>query len=156
MIIDNIRKLLLGILIGLILLSVCAAADYADDDTITSNESLNISKDYVLLNNTTYYYDGEEEIGVAKLNDIVTIKPEQPTITITSRPSCGCRYSYTWHTMEYMNYCPYCQRYGTLYNAHKWPARHEQELTCKKCGSDWCGCCGKEKMGYSKRYLTKV
>ena len=157
MIIDNIKRLLLSILIVLILLSVCAAADYADNDTITSNESLNISKDtkYIILNNTTYY-TSEKDAGIAKLHNVVTEKPKVPVIAITSKPSCGCKYSYTWHTKKFVNYCPYCHKYNVLYNAHKWPARHEQELTCKRCGSDWCGCCGKEKYSWSRRYLTKI
>lgn len=155
MIKENIKRLLLSILIVLILLSVCAAADYADNDTITSNESLNISKDYILLNNTTYY-TSEKDAGIAKLHNIVTEKPKVPIIAITSKPSCGCKHSYTWHTKKFVNYCPYCHKYNVLYNAHKWPARHEQELTCKKCGSDWCGCCGKEKYSWSRRYLTKA
>ena len=155
MIIDNIKKLLLGILTVLILLSVCAAADYADDDTITNlNESRIILNDTYVSNGT--YYVGIEKDTTQDVGGVVVEKPKLPLISITSKPSCGCRYSYTWHTKKFVNYCPYCHKYNVLYNAHKWPARHEQELTCKKCGSDWCGCCGKEKYSWSKRYLTKA
>ena len=63
---------------------------------------------------------------------------------------------YYWHERTFVNYCPYCHRYGVLTNLHKWPARHEQEISCSRCRSDWCGVCGKEKMGYSKKYLRKI
>lgn len=80
----------------------------------------------------------------------------KPTVSITCRPSCGrCSKAYTWRTRSYISYCPNCHRYGTIYNKHKRGARHEQELTCGACDSDFCGNCGKEKMGYSSKYLRK-
>ena len=80
----------------------------------------------------------------------------KPTVTITCKPSCGrCSKAYTWRTKTYVNYCPNCHRFGTIYNKHKYAARHEQELTCGACDCDFCGNCGKEKMGYSSKYLPK-
>ena len=81
----------------------------------------------------------------------------KPTVSITCRPSCGrCSKAYTWRTRKYVSYCPNCHHYGTLHNAHKRNVRHEQELTCSRCDSDFCGNCGKEKMGYSHKYLQKA
>ena len=71
--------------------------------------------------------------GVAKVTNVVTVKSKVPLITITARPSCSCgkSYSYKWRTRTFINYCPHCNRYNALVNKHKYPARHEQELTCK-------------------------
>lgn len=91
------------------------------------------------------------------VNKTGTLKNKKPIVKITCRPSCGCcSKAYTWRTRSYVSYCPNCHHYGTVYNKHKWAARHEQELTCGHCDSDFCGNCGKEKMGYSRKYLTKA
>ena len=139
----------------LLLLSICVTVDYADDTiTVTENQTVDIDNSSVIVLNDTYY--SEEKVGVAKLQSVVTERPKLPLITIISKPSCGCRYSYTWHKRTFVNYCPYCHRYGVLTNLHKHQARFEQEISCSKCRSDWCGVCGKEKMGYSKKYLRKA
>lgn len=155
---NNIKNLLFGIIIVLLLLSICITVDYAANDTITvtSNQTVDMninSSDIIVLNDS--YYAGETD-GVAKLQKVVTEKPKLPLITIISKPSCGCRNGYYWHKRTFVNYCPYCHRYGVLTNLHKWPARHEQEISCSRCRSDWCGVCGKEKMGYSKKYLRRL
>ena len=155
---NNIKNLLFGIIIVLLLLSICITVDYAANDTIivTSNQTVDMdinSSDIIVLNDS--YYAGETE-GVAKLQSVVTERHKLPLITIISKPSCGCRKGYYWHERTFVNYCPYCHRYGVLTNLHKWPARHEQEISCSRCRSDWCGVCGKEKMGYSKKYLRKI
>lgn len=80
----------------------------------------------------------------------------KPKVTITCKPSCGrCSRAYTWRTKSYVNYCPNCHKYDTLGNKHKRASRHEKEITCFACDSDFCGNCGKEKMGYSRKYLRK-
>ena len=158
---DNIKALLLSIIFVLLLLSVCVSVDYAANDTITatSNQTLdrNINSSVIVLNGSYY---SEEKVGVAKLQKVVTEKPKLPLVSIVSKPSCGCRYSYTWHKRTFINRCPHCHKYNTLRNVHKWPARHEQELTCDPrlggCGADYCGCCGKEKYSWSKYYLRRV
>lgn len=151
---NNTKKLLTLILAVSLMLLVCIAVDYASNDTITaSNVSQDLPKDAIVINDSYYL---PKDAGVAKLKGVVVEKQKAakvPLITITSKPSCGCRYSYTWHTRTFVNYCPYCKRYGTLTNLHKFPARFEQEISCKRCSSDWCGCCGKEKYSWSHRYL---
>ncbi len=87
---------------------------------------------------------------------VVSVKPTYPTITITARPSVRSGYAYRWYTTTWINYCPHCHRYGVLYNAHKYQARHEQELTCAKCGADYCGVVGKEKYSWSHYYLRRA
>lgn len=155
---NNIKNLLFGIIIVLLLLSICITVDYAANDTITvtSNQTvdMNINSSDIIVLNDTYY--SEEKGGVAKLQNVVTERPKLPLITIISKPSCGCRNGYYWHKRTFVNYCPYCHRYGVLTNLRKWPARHEQEISCSRCRSDWCGVCGKEKYSWSKKYLRKA
>ena len=144
----------------LLLLSICVTVDYADDTiTVTENQTVdkNINSSVIVLNGSYY---SKEKGGVAKLQSVVTEKPKLPLVSIVSKPSCGCRYSYTWHKRTFINRCPHCHKYNTLRNVHKWPARHEQELTCDTrlggCGADYCGVCGKEKYSYSRYYITKA
>ena len=135
------------------------AIDSADENITVNQEMVNDTN--TTLVGSVHYDDkivDKNITGIAKVHKIVYIKPKYPTITMTGKPSCSCgkRYSYRWYTRTYVNYCPYCHRYGTLYNAHKVQARFEKEITCKKCGSDWCIVCGKEKYSWSKRYLRRV
>ena len=157
------KDLLLGIIVVLLCLGVCVTVDYADDDINNLNESsLNktMVKGAIPTNNSTIIHeDGKAKVIVGKNNDVVhTIKPKYSTITITAKPSCGCGryYSYRWRTKTFINYCPHCHRYGVLYNAHKWQAKYEQELTCRHCGADYCGNCGKEKYSWSRYYLRRA
>ena len=145
----------------LVLLTLCASVDYAtnytDNDTIiaTSNQTFD-------LTNMTYangtYYVLPNNTGIAKVHNIVIEKPKYPTVTITAKPSCGCgrHYSYRWRTRTFVDYCPHCHRYGVLRNVHKPQAKWEQELTCKRCGADYCGNCGHEKYSWSKYYIKKI
>lgn len=164
MIIDNnrIRNLLIGILIVLILLTVCTSVDYATN--YTNNDSIIASDNQTInMTNVTYLNDTHFALmkgsGVAKLNNVVVEKPKHKTITMTGKPSCsrcarnGC--AYTWRTKTYINYCPNCHHYGTLGNKHKWGSRHEKEITCFRCDSDFCINCGKEKYSWSGVYLRK-
>lgn len=161
MIKDNIKGLLFWIFVVVVLLVCCMAIDYADEDI-----SVTVNQSQVNVSNCTeidgVHYDNKivksNSTGIAKVHKIVHIKPHYPVITMTGKPSCSCgrKYSYRWYTRTYVNYCPYCHRYGTLYNAHKFQARFEKEITCKKCGSDWCIVCGKEKYSWSKRYLRRA
>ena len=159
---DNIKTLLNLIFIVLLLLCLCAGVDYAavDNETITANSTEMNTSNCTLIGGV--HYDNKiidkKVSGVAKVQNVVIIKPKYPIITMTGKPSCSCgRYSsYTWRTRSYVNYCPYCHRYGTLYNAHKYQARFEKEITCRRCGSDWCINCGKEKYSWSKKYLRRA
>lgn len=157
MIIDYIKGLLFWIFIVVVLLSFCMALDSAD-------ENITVDQGVVNVTNTTVvdgvHYDDElvkhNSTGIAKVHKIVHIKPKYPTITITAKPSCGCRHSYTWHKRSFVDYCPHCHHYNCLVNKHKWQSRYEQELTCKFCDSDFCGVCGKTKYSWSRTYLRKA
>ena len=152
-IIDNIKALLLSIIFVLLLLSVCAGVDYADEitvnQTIENNTNCTLVKgihyDQKIVNNTT--------VGVAKLHKVVTEKPKLPIIAMWAKPSCGCNYRYTWHYRTFVNYCPNCHHYGTLRCNPK--GVPEREYTCARCSSDFCGCCGKEKYSWSRVYLRR-
>jgi len=158
---DNIKALLLSIIFVLLLLSVCVTVDYADDRPIkviknqtkyndTSMIKIEDNDGIVAVNDTTHTLVGKSS------DKIHTIKQKYPLVTITAKPSCGCGYGYHWHTRTFISYCPHCHRYGTLANVHKYPARYEQELTCRHCGADYCGVCGKEKYSWSRVYLRKA
>ena len=160
------KKLLIGILIVLLLLSICVTVDYADNTTIDNfNDSVKQinTTNVTVLNGTSYVeLNDNKSYFVAKNSDKVYIVKEKskektkiPIVTITSKPSCGCNYGYYYHTRSYIDYCPHCHHYNVLRNVHKWQARYEQELTCTNCGADYCGCCGKEKYSYSRVYLRK-
>ena len=137
---------------------VCIAVDYATNDTITADSiPPEIPENTVVLNGT--FYTTANDSGIAKVNNVVTNKAAKKKlllVTITAKPSCGCRHSYTWHTRTYVNYCPYCRKYGTLTNLHKRQARFEQEISCRRCSSDWCRKKKKEKYSWSHKYLRKV
>ena len=167
MVADNIKLLTLGIVITLLLLSICITVDYADNITINDNITVNNldKKVDTKLNNTTMingsYYILENGSGIAKIQNngnIIIKKPKYPIVTITAKPSCGCgrHYSYRWRTRSFVDYCPHCHRYGVLRNVHKPQAKWEQELTCTKCRADYCGNCGHEKYSWSKYYLRKA
>lgn len=156
------------IIIVSLLLALCVAVDYASNNTdITISNDPNIqgnvtfvNESYVYLSNGSGIAKTDGKIYTDKKVKVKKQKKSVPTVTITSKPSCGCGYGYYWHTMTFKSYCPHCHKTGTLANVHKWPARHEQELTCDTrlggCGADYCGCCGKEKYSWSKTYLRRA
>ena len=156
MITDNIKALLLSIIFVLLLLSVCVSVDYAANDTITvEQEQMNTSNctliggvhyDNKIIHNTT---------GVAKLHKVIVEKPKLPIVSMWARPSVRCNLPYKWFHRSFIDYCPHCRKYGVLYNAHKWQARHEQEWTCRRCGADYDAVIGKEKYSWSHYYLRR-
>ena len=146
------KKLVCGIVFVLILLILCMAVDSATDNiTVTSNKTIGSS---VKVNNTTKVLcvNESDTYFVVKSSDkIHTIAPKYPIIVMYAKPSCGCRYSYTWHYKEFINYCPNCHHYGTLRKNPKCVPEHE--YTCARCSGDFCGVCGKEKYSWSSVYL---
>ena len=156
------KKLVIGIAIVSLLLVLCVATDSATTLNNEKDSQYNLSKDTILVNNSSYIaLNGNDSYFVAKSTDKVYInkttnKKKTPTITMTGKPSCGCKYSYTWHTRTYINYCPNCHHYNCLGNKHKYNARFEQEISCYNCDSDFCICCGKEKYSWSRVYLRRA
>ena len=153
------RTLINMIVVVSLLLALCVCVDYASNITYI-NDTTVIPENVTIVNeslttDSVITHDGKIHVD----KNVKTKKSKTPTVTITSRPSCGCRHSYTWHKRTFVNYCPHCHRYNTLRNVHKWPARFEQELTCDPqlggCGADYCGVCGKEKYSWSNYYLKR-
>ena len=139
------------------------SADETIDNTNKSRKNLDeLHNSNITMVNGTYYV-GNKDDGWAKTDGKIyttetekTNKTTTPTITITAKPSVRSNYAYRWYTTTWVDYCPHCHKYNVLYNAHKWQARYEQELTCKICGADYCGVVGKEKYSWSRYYLTKA
>lgn len=81
--------------------------------------------------------------------------------TVTGMPSAGkcCARAnggvmppYKKVTRTYRNYCPNCKGTNCLSDNPK--GVYEHEITCKKCDSDFCCCCGYDKNGTCRSRLT--
>ena len=144
------KDLICGILIVFLLLCICVTVDYADEN-ITANATVLNDTNCTLVNGT--HYSLCDDSGIAKVHKVVVEKPKYPLISMWAKPSCGCNYRYTWHYRTFINYCPNCHHYGTLRKNPK--GVPEREYTCKRCSSDFCGCCGKEKYSWSRVYLRR-
>ena len=164
MIKDNIKGLLFWIFVVVALLVCCMALDSADEISNLNESSLphNIPKGTIVMNNSSIVAVNESaSVIVVKHNSMIhRVKPKYHTITMTGKPSCSrCarnHCSYTWRTRTYVNYCPHCHRYNVLGNKHKWASRHEKEITCFHCDSDFCVNCGKTKYSWSNVYLRRA
>lgn len=162
MIIDLIKKLIIGIIFVLLLLSVCITIDFADEPIIVTENQTEINTSNCTLIDGVYYdnkivSNSKQHI---KNYNVVTVKPKVPVISMTGKPSCtrcarnGC--AYTWRTKTYINYCPHCHHWNCLGNKHKYGSRYEQEITCFNCDSDFCINCGKTKYSWNNVYLRKA
>ena len=151
-IIDNIKALLLSIIFVLLLLSVCAGVDYADE--ITVNQTIKNDTNCTLVNDTHYSHEIIHENGVARIHKVVVEKPKYPLISMWAKPSVRSGYAYKWYYKTFIDYCPHCHRYNVLLKNPK--GVPEREYTCRRCGADYCAVTGKEKYSFSKYYLTKA
>ena len=146
---DNIKNLLFWILILVVLLTICVAVDSAEEINISNANHTNVSANDTYVNlqsNTT------SNITVTARD---TVHQMYPTVSMYAKPSCGCQYSYKyWYYREFVNYCPNCHHYNVLVKNPK--GTFEREWTCKRCSSDFCGVCGKEKYSWSKVYLRRA
>lgn len=89
-------------------------------------------------------------------------------VTFTGKPSAGkcCARNnggvmppYKSVTRSYKNYCPMCKATNCLADTPKNPSRSrvaEGEISCTKCGADYCICCGAEKDGSCRSNLIKA
>lgn len=146
---DNIKNLLFWILILVVLLTICVAVDSAEEINISNVDYRNVSVNDSFVNLQS---NATSNITISARD---TVHQMYPTVSMYAKPSCGCRYSYKyWYYREFVNYCPNCHQYNVLLKNPK--GTFEREWTCKRCSSDFCGVCGKEKMGYSKVYLRKA
>ncbi len=66
---------------------------------------------------------------------------------------------YTTVTRTYKNYCVMCKASNCLADTPKNPSRNrvaEGEISCTKCGADYCICCGAEKDGTCRSNLIPI
>ena len=148
---DNIKALLLSIIFVLLLLSVCASVDYADE--ITVNQTIKNDTNCTLVNDTHYSHEIIHENGVARIHKVVVEKPKYPLISMWAKPSVRSGYAYRWYYKTFIDYCPHCHRYNVLLKNPK--GVPEREYTCRRCGADYCAVTGKEKFSWSHYYLRK-
>lgn len=156
MIIDNIKRLLFGIAIVSLLLILCVAVDSADENialandyNATANVKLNNTDRVLLVNESDSYF------SVKSSDKVHMVAPKYPIVGMYAKPSCGCKYSYKyWYYKEFVNYCPNCHHYNVLVKNPK--CTYEKEWTCRRCSSDFCGVCGKEKYSWSRVYLRRA
>ena len=158
MIIDNIKRLVIGIMIVLMLLSICVGVDYAVNETTVTNKEKTTN---ITLTNTTKingtHYILENDSGIAKIqNDgkVIVTKPKYPIISMWAKPSVRSGYAYQWYHKVFVDYCPHCHHYKVLLKNPK--GVPEREYTCKRCGADYCAVTGKEKYSWSHYYLKKA
>ena len=149
---DNFKALILGIIGALLLLSVCAGVDYADESITATAEPMNTTNCTVV---DGVHYDNRvlNGTGVAKVHKIVTEKPKYPLISMRAKPSVRSSYSYRWYKKTFIDYCPHCHHYNVLLKNPK--GVPEREYTCRRCGADYCAVTGKEKFSWSHYYLRK-
>ena len=147
---DNFKALLLSIIFVLLLLSVCAGVDYADE--ITVNQTMN-DTNCTLVNDTHYSHEIIHENGVARIHKVVIEKPKYPLISMWAKPSVRSGYAYRWYYKTFIDYCPHCHHYNVLLKNPK--GVPEREYTCRRCGADYCAVTGKEKYSWSYYYLRK-
>ena len=149
MIKDNIKTLIIWIFIIIMLLTICVAVDNAEEITVNN---ANCTK--VQVNDTFVNLQSNATSNIT-VNARDTVHQMYPTVSMYAKPSCGCRHSYKyWYYCEFVNYCPNCHHYNVLVKNPK--GTFEREWTCKRCSSDYCAVCGKEKYSWSRVYLTRA
>ena len=155
MITDNIKTLILGIILVILLLSVCVSVDYADDNiTVTANQSqVNVSN-CTEIDGVHYDTKVVNGTGIAKVHRIVTEKHKYPLISMWAKPSVRSNYAYRWYRKTFIDYCPHCHHYNVLLKNPK--GVPEREYTCRRCGADYCAVTGKEKFSWSHYYLRRA
>ncbi len=111
----------------------------------TTNTTSNIT------NHTTNYTDDNGQEVSRNLS----------TITVHMMPSVETGLEYKHYTRTWVNYCPFCHKYGTLTDTPKDTSRSntvpEGEITCDMslggCDADFDGVSGKDKL-WREVYLT--
>lgn len=81
----------------------------------------------------------------------IVVKKKIKTISGWFKPNTK-RLPYKWYYKTWINKCAYCGHHLHM-NPKKVP---ERELTCSKCGADYDGVQGREKIKGSHKYLKKA
>lgn len=133
---------------------------------VTMSNGSNLT--YIILNNSSMNSSNYTPSVTNQSN-----YTDNDTITVTMYPSCANNCGdYKPYTKTYLNYCPFCHKWGTLSDTPKDPNRDgsgssnggagvpEGEITCDPakggCDADFCGVCGADKMNPSRAYLVMV
>ncbi len=77
-------------------------------------------------------------------------------VKATARCNCGTQSYYKYYTTAFVNYCPWCGKYGTLAfeQAGALDGNYEGMWYCTYCDADYCIACGKEHAIGTKKWLT--
>lgn len=158
---NNSKSFLLLIFIIIISGIICIAAVYAtvNEENLSSNNKTNssVNNDTILANNTgeVNTTNNQSVIGDNGSNHNIS------TITVHMKPSVETGLEYKCYTRTWVNYCPFCHKFGTLTDTPKDVNRDstvpEGELTCDMskggCDADFDGVSGKDKL-WRDVYLT--
>ncbi|OWT32602.1 hypothetical protein BGI41_06825 [Methanobrevibacter sp. 87.7] len=152
---NNSKSFLLLIFIIIISGVLCIAAVYAT----VSEESLD-SGDNSSSNNNTILGDNNGEVNTSDQSDNSSAQ-NISTITVNMKPSVETGLEYKHYTRTWVNYCPFCHKFGTLTDTPKDIHRNttvpEGEITCDMskggCDADFDGVSGKDKL-WRDVYLT--
>jgi hypothetical protein len=74
------------------------------------------------------------------------------TVSADGRCSCSLHTDYNIHHCTWLNYCPYCKKYGTL--AYTTKGSPEGMFYCTYCDADYCVVHGKEHINTNPKYIT--
>jgi len=128
----------------LLIVSIILCSVFAYNAIVESNQNTN----------TTVQYSTTNSAPQGKL---------VPVITVTMKPSVDTGLPYKSYTRSWVNYCPFCHKYGTLTDTPKDTSRTntvpEGEITCDQskggCDADFDGVTGKDKL-WRNVYLIPV
>jgi len=90
-----------------------------------------------------------------KASNSVQNNPKSSAGTIVASGKCSCSLytDYNVHTGKWVNYCPYCKKYGTL--VYDKPSDcPEGMIRCTNCDADFCIVHGKAHVTKNPKYLT--
>ena len=88
------------------------------------------------------------------LNAGYEVEIEPGIVRATAKCTCGIRSYSNYHESTFVNYCVRCGTHGTLLWNPKGVV--DGEWTCARCGADYCGATGKEKMPGSRPFLIRA
>lgn len=157
---NNSKSFLLLIFIIIISGIVCIAAVYAtvsEENLSSNNKTSSNNNDTILSNNTS-------DVNITNNQSVISDNSSNhniSTITVHMKPSVETGLEYKYYTRTWVNYCPFCHKFGTLTDTPKDVNRNstvpEGELTCDMskggCDADFDGVSGKDKL-WRDVYLT--
>ncbi|GAB6056331.1 hypothetical protein JCM15415_16470 [Methanobacterium movens] len=95
----------------------------------------------------------ESHTSPPHLNGAYNVEITPEVVKVTAKCTCGIS-GYTYSTSSFVNYCVRCKNHGTLLWNPKGVV--DGEWSCGRCGADYCGASGKEKMPNSNYYLISA